>query len=67
MDSLKLPIRIHRGLILTADSFMTQNNVNQEILSNFDNPLCIDMEGAAVGQVAYRLGVPLLSYVQSLM
>ena len=48
LDSLKLPIRIHRGLILTADSFMTQNNVNQEILSNFDNPLCIDMEGAAV-------------------
>ncbi len=60
LDSLKLPIRIHRGLILTADSFMTQNNVNQKILSNFDNPLCIDMEGAAVGQVAYRLGVPFI-------
>lgn len=60
IENLNTSIPIHRGLIVTADSFITKNNVNKEILSHFDNPLALDMEGAAVGQVAERLGVPFI-------
>lgn len=60
IENLDTAIPIHRGLILTADSFITNENVNRDILSNFDQPLALDMEGAAVGQIAERLGVPFI-------
>lgn len=50
--------KIHSGLILSADSFITAHNINHEILRRFEKPLCLDMEGAAVGQMAYRLNCP---------
>lgn len=59
-DSLETSIPIHKGLILTADSFITKENLNLEILKHFDHPLALDMEGAAVGQVAERLAVPFI-------
>lgn len=58
LDELETTIAIHKGLILTADSFLTKENVEADILRRFDRPLALDMEGAAVGQVAERLGVP---------
>lgn len=50
--------KTHMGLILTADSFLTAATVDYNILRRFDNPLAVDMEGAAVGQVAGRLNKP---------
>ncbi len=51
-------INVHKGLVLTADSFMTDNSPLKEKLDLFNNPLAIDMEGGGVAQVAYKLNVP---------
>ena len=50
--------KIHYGLVLTVESFMTSEIIDKNKLAYFDDPLCIDMEGAAFGQCAYRLNVP---------
>lgn len=50
--------KIHLGTVLTADSFITKENLKQNIIDKFDTPLCIDMEGAVFGHVAYLLNRP---------
>jgi len=55
---LNTTIVVKQGLIITGDSFATINNMTQGLLDHFDNPLAVDMESAAVGQLAKRLQVP---------
>lgn len=50
--------KIHYGLNLTVESFMTAALIDKDKLNKFNDPLCIDMEGAAFGQCAYRLNKP---------
>jgi adenosylhomocysteine nucleosidase len=51
---------IHEGLIVSGDTFMTAEKINTTIYENFDNPLAVDMESAAVGQVAHDARIPYL-------
>jgi len=52
--------RIVSGLIISGDSFVSKNKINQSWFKNFDNPIACDMESAAVGQVCHTLNIPFL-------
>lgn len=52
-------IRYHIGRVATGDEFITSAGEKQKILSRMQ-PLCVEMEGAAVAQAAYMSGVPFL-------
>jgi len=58
IDKLNTTSVIRTGTVLSGDSFATQNNMTKELLKNFDNPIAVDMESAAVGQAARDLKVP---------
>lgn len=46
-----------KGLIVTGDSFIDDPNKIQEILNNFPEALCCEMEGAAIAQTAQQFDV----------
>ncbi len=52
--------RLMEGLILSGDSFITKENLSKEHLTKFEHPLAVDMESAAVSQVAYLAKIPFL-------
>ncbi|MGX5377169.1 5'-methylthioadenosine/adenosylhomocysteine nucleosidase [Ligilactobacillus sp. LYQ135] len=51
-------IKIHEGLIVTGDQFVNSKDRINEIKEIFPQALCCEMEGAAVGQVAYEFNIP---------
>ncbi|KRM46383.1 MTA SAH nucleosidase [Lentilactobacillus parabuchneri DSM 5707 = NBRC 107865] len=51
-------VNAHRGLIVSGDQFIADTKRIAEIKQNFPDALCSEMEGAAVGQVAYQNKVP---------
>lgn len=55
----KFPQAIYFGKIVTGEAFITDNGRN-EIKSKF-NPLCVDMETASIGHVAYVNKVPFIA------
>jgi adenosylhomocysteine nucleosidase len=46
------------GLVLTGDRIITKRSVREELMRDFPDGVCIDMETAAVAQVAHQNGVP---------
>ncbi len=50
--------RIHRGLIASGDQFVSGRSHLAELTSSFPALLAVEMEGAAVAQVCFELGVP---------
>lgn len=48
------------GLIATGDSFIASSAIIQTIKGHFPNVLAVEMEGAAIAQAAYSLGLPVL-------
>ena len=55
----KFPQAIYFGKIVTGEAFITDNG-RDEIKSKF-NPLCVDMETASIGHVAYVNKVPFIA------
>ncbi len=53
----KLNISFRIGRVLTADLGVNSNELKQELRKEFDG-LCVEMEGAAVGQVAMLNQIP---------
>lgn len=51
--------QVHKGLIGSSDSFITQENREVFPLKKM-NPLCVEMEAGAVGQCAYLLNIPFI-------
>lgn len=51
--------KFHKGVIASGDIFCTSEKMSKKINEKF-NALCVDMEGASIGQVAYLSGVPFL-------
>lgn len=47
------------GLIASGDRFVADSATKTDILQRM-NPLCVEMEGAAIGQVAHMCGKPFL-------
>ena len=54
-----LGVRYVRGVIASGDQFIASDAARERIVSTF-GAACCEMEGAAVGQVAYLHGVPFL-------
>lgn len=54
-------IQYHQGLVVTGDSFISAQAQKDEIIKNFPDALCCEMEGAAFAQVAYHFNVPLIA------
>ncbi|GAA2515513.1 5'-methylthioadenosine/S-adenosylhomocysteine nucleosidase [Rarobacter incanus] len=52
--------RIHRGLILAGDSFASPAFAAQ-LLKQWPDALCVDMESTALAQVAYNFGLRFVS------
>jgi adenosylhomocysteine nucleosidase len=46
------------GLVLTGDQIVTSRAIRDSLVSDFPEAACIDMETAAVAQVAYQNGLP---------
>jgi len=51
-----------KGVIASGDQFMTSLNPLQSFLNHFPTLYAVDMESAAIAQVAYRLDIPFLSF-----
>lgn len=51
---------IHIGRIVSGDQFISDGDLKASILSNF-NPLCVDMESAAIGQTCYVNNIPFVA------
>ncbi|TME71138.1 MAG: 5'-methylthioadenosine/S-adenosylhomocysteine nucleosidase, partial [Chloroflexi bacterium] len=48
----------HAGLVLTGDQIVTSRATRDALMREFPDGVCIDMETAALAQVAQQNGVP---------
>ncbi|APT19113.1 nucleoside phosphorylase [Amylolactobacillus amylotrophicus DSM 20534] len=53
-------IAFQSGLIVTGDTFVSTNALKEAIKANFPTALGVEMEGAAMAQVASHFAVPLI-------
>lgn len=53
--------KIHIGKIISGDVFVS-NHADKEKLINLYNPLCVEMEGAAIAHVCYINKIPYISF-----
>lgn len=51
---------IHKGLIVTGDSFIADSDKINYIIEKFPETLVTEMEGAAVAQTCYQFNVPVV-------
>ncbi|MEM0983213.1 MAG: 5'-methylthioadenosine/adenosylhomocysteine nucleosidase [Planctomycetota bacterium] len=49
---------VHKGLVATGDVFVSSSEMAAPIRGALPDALCVEMEGAAVAQVAFEQGVP---------
>ena len=52
------PRIVRSGLVLTGDQIVTSRAVRDALARDFPDGLCVDMETAAVAQVAHQNGLP---------
>jgi len=52
--------KIHKGLIASGDQFISSNDKLQELQNALPSLLAVEMEGAAVAQVAYEYDLPFI-------
>ena len=55
--SLSAP-RLHRGLIISGDRFVSSTNESAALQQALPDALAVEMEGAAVAQVCHDYGIP---------
>jgi adenosylhomocysteine nucleosidase len=63
IDSLHRPAayQLHKGLIVTADSFMSEPTAVKTFKKRFPKALASDMESTAIAQIGQFYGVPVLN------
>lgn len=52
--------KIHRGLVISGDTFITKKNVNRIPQELINSALCGEMESGSVGQCCYLLNIPFI-------
>jgi adenosylhomocysteine nucleosidase len=52
------PRTIRSGIVLTGDQIVTSRVVRDGLLADFPSGVCLDMETAAIAQVAHKNGIP---------
>ena|SRR6056297_3525896 len=57
----KLKYNYKKGLCLTGDSFVNSQEKVKEIISNFEDVFCLEMEACALSQVLEKEGIPLIA------
>jgi adenosylhomocysteine nucleosidase len=55
--SIKAPT-FHKGDVISGDQFIAGKAHKQQLVNDHPNVLCVEMEGAAVGQVCFEHGIP---------
>ena len=50
--------RLHSGLILTGDQFVSDQKTAESLKHKFKEAICVEMEGAAVAQVCHAYNIP---------
>ncbi len=50
--------RVHRGLVASGDQFMDERGAILQLNRDLPGLVAVEMEGAAVAQVCYELGIP---------
>lgn len=50
--------KVYRGLVITGDQVISQESQKRQLRQNIPGALCVEMEGASVGQVCYEYGIP---------
>src|SRR6185295_14436438 len=50
--------RLHRGLVLSGDRFVATAAESEALRQRLPEALAVEMEGAALAQVAYDFGLP---------
>ncbi len=61
LEKIRKKVRDARyGRVVSGEGFIRRLEDRMQIMSRFD-PLCVEMEGAAVAQTAYIHGIPFLS------
>ncbi|RAI82365.1 5'-methylthioadenosine/S-adenosylhomocysteine nucleosidase [Macrococcoides goetzii] len=53
-------LKAHIGLIVSGDSFIGSSEQKQEIITNFNESLAVEMEAAAVAQTCHQFEVPFI-------
>jgi len=49
---------VHQGIIASGDRFISSRSDREHLIQLIPDLLCVEMEGAAVGQVCYEHGIP---------
>jgi adenosylhomocysteine nucleosidase len=61
-DSIKAngpnPFKIHQGLIISGDRFVSSSAEVQTLRNALPDALCVEMEGAAIAQVCHDYQIP---------
>lgn len=52
------PRIVRPGLVLTGDRIVASRNVRDALVADFPEAVCVDMETAAIAQVAHQNGLP---------
>jgi adenosylhomocysteine nucleosidase len=50
--------RVHRGLVASGDQFVSSREALEQVNHALPGLLAVEMEGAAVAQVCYEMGIP---------
>ncbi|KFN03996.1 5'-methylthioadenosine/adenosylhomocysteine nucleosidase [Bacillus clarus] len=58
-NSSKLNITVHEGRIVTGECFVEDSKLKEKLITEYA-PHCTEMEGAAIGHVAYINDIPFL-------
>lgn len=60
-QNIETDLKIHTGLIVGGDVFVTDINTLNDIKTKFPSALAVDMESTAISQVCYLYNVPFLA------
>lgn len=60
-QNIKTDTKIHRGLIVGGDVFVSDKETLSKIKDDFPKALAVDMESTAISQVCYLYNVPFLA------
>lgn len=60
-QNIETDLKIHTGLIVGGDVFVTDINTLNNIKAKFPSALAVDMESTAISQVCYLYNVPFLA------
>ncbi|MET0335470.1 MAG: 5'-methylthioadenosine/adenosylhomocysteine nucleosidase [Rhizobacter sp.] len=58
VDVGALQARVHRGLVVSGDRFVSERAENDALRERLPDALAVEMEGAALAQVCHDFGVP---------